>query len=266
MKPLDFKDDKTSSLPKPVTFPTVQCTAVYGIKPLTFSTPPIESKPVPQVKSVFEEKKNPLLEECLKRIQNIENQSKIERQIKQLINLDTDQIMNWGSSVLDDAVELTQTIIRVSQQVTQLNVVEYIDQVVKMVDDKRTVFERLKNTPVDTIKIVSKLNSLKIDLQKYMETKILDEKFNECEERLFNFTQSLKVVEEAAKHLGSYDTVEDIMYNRRILLSQAIQQLQLSKLQVQQTQTMIRTQRQKIDQIIYVMIPAFQATQQLKVK
>lgn len=255
VRPLQFPDEPQA--------PNVRVTAKYGNANISFKD---DIKPIGS--PLFADTTSPLFAKAMENLNMLQIDKaiaeRVERQVRQLMNLDVDQIMNWGAPALRDEVEATQTISRIVTQVAELRGNEMIDAITDDVDGKSTFFERVTKKVADIRQIRRNLSKLKVDLQPYLKTQHIKDTLEKSDERLNVFVLSLKVVEEAAKSIGSYDSVEDIMYNRRVLLVQALQQAQLSKIQMQQTEKLIQTQLHNIEQLEMITIPAYEANQALK--
>jgi len=280
VKPLDFstvdtpkQEEKKSSGPKPLSFDNqpiikqekkeeVKSFAIQFDDSTPISTP---TKKNAQPKSLFAQANSPLLELSLQKIeqmtidQNLKD--KLTRQVRQLVDLDVDQIMKWGAPAVEDSVDGTKMVTQLTRTTASLNVTETLEEVNKAVDGKTTIKELFSSKNISIKSMIDRLNDLEKKLKGVIDTKHIEKNLLESNERLNCFITALKITEESAKTLGNYDSIEDIMYNRRVLLTQASQQNELSRLQYTQTMDMIRNHLLKIEQLVMITIPAFEAAQ-----
>lgn len=266
--------------PKPLVFKDEEKRPTSEVKPLQFSDAPTATVGAPLNfassssgggKPLFQTTNTNLLDKAMQGLQAVQSpvalRDRIERQVRQLADLNVDQIMNWGGPAVNAEVNIVRDINAASASFAALRSNEMLDKISKDIDNKSSLFERLTNKIADIDSIKQQLMRLR-DAVKPMLTTIAPFKKSlpEIEERLEIFTMSLKLVEEAAKSLGSYESVEDIMYNRRVLLTQAYQQLQFSKAQLEQLEKLIHTTIHSVEQMEKITLPAYEAAQSLKRK
>ncbi len=215
-----------------------------------------------QPKSLFDNASVSNTEMALKYIETnyseaIIDKEKLKRQIKQLFPLNIETILSWGGNTVELLGENTDKISKLSLAITSTNLSECIEETVEFINKKQgfSFFSKqidLNQNKINLAKYKQELSQALLDLDPK------EKELDYAEKRIQTNYLSLLGVRETNNVQD--DLIKNAIINRTQLLQGCIQQIRLNQMKIKQVKQFIIDRIQRIDQLLQVTIPAFEAT------
>ena len=184
----------------------------------------------------------------------------IQRQISQLIPLSLSVIMDWSSVTMSKFLAVSSGTNKLVRAISDSNGMDTIESALRCVQQpaSRSVFSKFMKT-ASIEDYIPPLTVLKSQLKDWLITCIkLIETGGEIQIRLNIKLLSISTVAECHP-ISPDDSINVALSNKRLVCQQNVQQTQLTMMQLQQIKTQLVDQSSRVDQILSVTIPAYQA-------
>jgi hypothetical protein len=183
---------------------------------------------------------------------------KIELKVKQLLPLTIAIVTTWCDKALKQQADLTVSVANLARQYSTLNVNELITKVMQSTTSTSHSFiDRLRGTS-DPLSHKPALLAAKTQLD-WLLPKCVEAK-QQCAESEQRLIANLASFSAAVSQSSLQDDALDTAVNRRqSLMQQSVQQVQLSRGQIESVYQQIVDQISKIDQLVTITLPAIEA-------
>lgn len=185
----------------------------------------------------------------------------VERQVRTLIPLKLEVAMNWAAPALESQVQLTASAAAFLKTYTDLKSTDRLDEATKAISQRGNFFTKMFGSKGDLATLKVEVSRVKTSLQALIpQNDDMLKKMIESERRLTIQYASLIAVKDT---LGASveNSIENAIFNRSVLLQQSLQQNKLLQLRINETSKILLDQVERVDHLILVAIPAFEASQ-----
>jgi hypothetical protein len=231
----------------------------FGQTPNTVTA--IPSTPVHE-HAIFSSSIDPTFDKVINYIKNNyinifnDNERRIRNMVKQLLPCELNTIMGWGEDALIEQRDILKVVTSRMSEFSQLNGNELLQEVLNSANkaNQTGLLQRLTNTlykPQETYG--NRVASLKIRLKGIFDP-IQDYNQKIKDSTLPLWSATIAAVNECTTI--SDNTTDEAILNRRQLLRQALQNLQVAEAQLEQTKTLIVKQQTQVDYIMNVVLPS----------
>ncbi len=187
------------------------------------------------------------------------NLDQVERQVRQLVPLKLDIVMNWAAPALNEQVQLTADFSSYMKEYVDLKGNELIDGVVKAMSNKESVLSKVFGKKTDVARFKSELSSRKSLISQFIPRgENLLKKTVDSEQRMTVMYASLVAVNDTVGQ-SAEDNINNALFNRCTLMHNAIQQCKIVTLQIGEIKKLLLEQTDTIDRLLLVTIPAHEA-------
>lgn len=208
---------------------------------------------------IFDNSENPIVKNLLAYIQTnyndvyLNNPLLLSNMAKKLISPTCKIIDNWGDDVLTEQKELVQTSARRISEFNGLDVNKVLNDVIDGCKPKSSIVNKFFKNKPSFEEFNLKINALKVHLDGLSDS--IDECIKNCKSnKLDSYLSVLSAYAETTK--GLPDDLDQSLFNRRRLLQQALQNIQIACSQLEQVKTMIANAKNEASHILNVTLPS----------
>jgi uncharacterized protein YoxC len=241
-------------------------------KPLDFgSAPTIQPKVVPNPGALFAEAKPSGVLIKATEIANAKfsalgpNLESAIRQMKQLLPLSITTIVQWGEPGVSQEGELITKAAGLIKEYSELRGAECIEDALAAASNTKTgFFEKLRGGGTSVLTYKPYLQVLKTQISTLLPQ--CDEFVEKIEKAHNRVSINLAALSSVAEAVGDIQdsSIAMAVDNRRRILTQCVQQCELTTLQLKQAKTIMVQQFSQASQLLTITIPAFETAQALK--
>lgn len=211
--------------------------------------------------NIFDADDNPVIKNILSYIETNYNQIYCDHKIlltsitKKIISPTSKLIESWGEDVLVEQKELVQTSVRRIAEFNSLDANKLLNDVIDSCDNKKHSFinKFVKANKPSYEEYTLKVNALKVHLDGLSDS--IDECIKNCKlSKLPIYLSVLSAYAENNKNLP--DDLDQSIFNRRRLLQQALQNIEIACAQLEQIKSMISNAKNEASHILNVTLPS----------
>lgn len=256
---INFSNSKPPSVTQPATSPLTKIS--FGKAKSTEITPQpiIPAKP----KSLFGDTDNdPKMVKAVAYLNEkyesvyIGNERPLKNMIKQLMDLDLNIISTWGEEVLIETKNVVTLSAEKIREFNSYNGNETLNEILNIANHQQSLMQKLtKSFSSNKVTYLNRVEALKIKLKSTFSVLVECNKI--CKSSVIS--KWLVTIAAVADTMNITDElVSEAIFNRRRLLQQSLQNIQVAQAQVEQVLGLIIKMQSEIDHIIDVVVPSME--------
>lgn len=286
-KPLDFSKvaasppKPVSSIPKPLNFgsvvapvkkPVPIATPVAptpAVKVLDFShaPPAVHHAPVPVARPMFVERADPSdsrAPDAMKlagaKFPDLvrQNRDKVELQIRQLLPLKVDVVLEWGDKPLGYASQQSGAVTKISREISTSNTNSVIQHALNATQNNPNALMRMLGRD-DAVAFKPRLSVVSSNINRWLPT--IATTINELEVTKTKLMVNLASLVAVVDMVGAIpdDELDRVIASRRMILNQASTQAELSIASCKELRRQLIEMKATVDTLVNVTIPAYES-------